>query len=417
LIRLVATAAALAMALALPAVATADTAPDATWVMLGALPERLDGPVFALAVDPANPQVVLAGTSRGSIYRSTDGGGTWNQVRRDLGRGVLALAFNPFKPGQVLAGARGGGIWRSSDGGLSWSAQAGSERASVRSFGFARTVVAAGTDRGILASRQDGQWAPAGLDQLSVAAVAPVVVNDPPRLLAGGDASRGSEALPLYQSPDGGGTWSLLPGPASGSTMVAVLAAGPLPPSKEIRPVIMGTNTGLFVSIDNGASWQQLNGGGSLPNTDFSQVAYAPGRWDRFYVASDGGASDRGGLWTTTDGGQRFVSLNTPVPSVTALAVASDGDVPIVYAASFRPADHAVLVWRLRDTGRPVNGPAVPLPGLSTSVAAPNRSGKQPQPLLQALMTGPEGPYLAISAMAVGLVVLALFAYFRRGRG
>jgi hypothetical protein len=69
--------AALALGLAFPVLAAADSGPDAAWVMLTSLPERLDGPVFALAADPTNPQVVLAGTSRGTIYRSGDAGLPW----------------------------------------------------------------------------------------------------------------------------------------------------------------------------------------------------------------------------------------------------------------------------------------------------------------------------------------------------
>jgi photosystem II stability/assembly factor-like uncharacterized protein len=382
--------------------------------MLTSLPERLDGPVFALAVDPTNPQVVLAGTSRGSIYRSGDGGLTWAQVRQNLGRGVLTLAFNPFKPGQVLAGARSGGVWRSADGGQTWSVQPGSERASVRSFAFARSIVAAGTDNGVLASRLDGPWGAVGLDQVSVGAMALAAVNDPPRLLAGGDASRGPEALPLFASADGGATWTSLPGPSSGSTMVSALAAGPLPPKLEMRPLLMGTNTGVFVSIDNGASWQQLSGSGTLPNTDFSQLAFAPGSTLRFYVGSDGGGSERGGLWTTIDGGRKFASLNPPVSAVTALAVSADGDIPVLYAASFRPGDHAVLIWRLRDTGQPVNGPAAALPPLAAQAGGARSAPIRPGSLLVALVTGPEGPYLLIGVVALGLIVAAIAAYARR---
>ena len=47
--------------------------------------------------------------------------------------------------------------------------------------------------------------------------------------------------------------------------MVAMLAAGPLPAQQSVRPLLLGTNTGLFLSTDNGSSWQQLTAGGALP--------------------------------------------------------------------------------------------------------------------------------------------------------
>lgn len=404
------------MALTFPLVVAAAPGPDATWVALTPLPEKLDSPVFALAVDPSNSLNLVVGTSTGSIYRSPDGGVTWAPVRHGLGRGVTAIAFNPFRPGQVLAGVQAAGVWKSNDSGATWTQQPGTERASARVFGFARTMVAAGTDHGILASRLEGAWASTGLDQVSVGALALAAINDPARLIAGGDATRGQEPLPLYQSADGAATWGLLAGPSTASNMVVALAAGPLPPTVPTRPLLMGTNAAAFVSIDNGASWQQLSGAGVLPNTDFNQVAFAGGRFDRFYLGSDGGASDLGGLWATADSGKTFTPLKPPIASVTGLAVSADLDVPNLYLATFRPRDHAVMLWRLRDTGQPVSGPVVPVPPPSALPAPPAASVPVNHDILASLLTGPEGPFLALGAGAVAILFLAMVAYVRRGR-
>src|SRR5436190_22792679 len=41
---------------------------DNTWAPTGAFAEKLDSPVFALAVDPADGRRTLAGTASGTIY-------------------------------------------------------------------------------------------------------------------------------------------------------------------------------------------------------------------------------------------------------------------------------------------------------------------------------------------------------------
>src|SRR5437588_5997510 len=131
--------------------------------------------------------------------------------------------------------------------------------------------------------------------------------------------------------------------------MVSALAAGPVDGSGN-RPLLMGTNIGLFSSRDSGADWQAVTGSGGLPATDFTEAAFVSDDPLRFYVASDGGASPQGGLWSTADGGTQFTSLAPPVDSVTALAVSNEKQ-PVIYVATFRPVDHAVMLWAYRDSG------------------------------------------------------------------
>src|SRR5258708_30820732 len=112
---------------------------DSTWVALPSLPKQGQSPVFALAVDPANNQALIAGSGQGSLLRSTDGGSTWTTVH--TGRlAVTTIAFDPFTPGQVMAGTRGAGALISTDAGAKWSAVTGLDGRDVRVFGFALTL-------------------------------------------------------------------------------------------------------------------------------------------------------------------------------------------------------------------------------------------------------------------------------------
>jgi len=100
-----------------------------------------------LAMDFSNPRILYAamwdnhrdpwalrsGGPGSGIWRSTDGGETWERLTEDLpeGMGKIGVAVSPAKPGRAWAiiEAEGdeGGLYRTDDGGDSWS-QVNSER-------------------------------------------------------------------------------------------------------------------------------------------------------------------------------------------------------------------------------------------------------------------------------------------------
>ncbi|MDQ8208866.1 hypothetical protein QEH52_15165 [Coraliomargarita sp. SDUM461003] len=86
----------------------------------------------ALAVDPSNPQVVYLGIdgdatkgkSGGGIFKSVDGGHTWQQLANQPGsrRMYYGLTIDPTNPQRIYWAGFGskGGVYRSEDGGDSW---------------------------------------------------------------------------------------------------------------------------------------------------------------------------------------------------------------------------------------------------------------------------------------------------------
>jgi photosystem II stability/assembly factor-like uncharacterized protein len=87
--------------------------------------------IFALHVDPENPDLLLAGAnhpasptdlyvgeSSGGVFRSLDGGRTWQESGL-LNTTVFSFSSTPEYPGVIYAGAWGG-AYRSVDKGLSW---------------------------------------------------------------------------------------------------------------------------------------------------------------------------------------------------------------------------------------------------------------------------------------------------------
>jgi photosystem II stability/assembly factor-like uncharacterized protein len=404
--RLAATAVALWVIAIASMQALADALPDSTWVALGALPHQGRSAIFALAVDPANNQIVLAGNSEGSLLRSANGGGTWAVVHTGKSQ-LTTISFSPYTSGVVLAGTRGGGAVMSRDGGVTWSGAVGLQGRTVRVFAFALTLVAAGTDRGVYISPDGAAWSQTTLSNRSIDALTVEAIHTPVRLVAGSDAQV-SGSLPLYQSVDGGASWTTLTPGLSGAIVVR-LVAGPLPPTGNARPLVAGTNSGLFLSDDNAATFNPLSGGALLPTTDYTQVDFITDHFDRFYAASDGGGSKTGGLWRTDDAGQTFRSLQPPQPSVTAVAVSSD-DAPVLYVASFQPSTHAASLWTYHDTGGAPQGPP--------STESPVASGARTSPpgsksWIDQIFSATQLPYVGLGLGALAVLLTAVVAHLR----
>ena len=57
------------------------------------------------------------------MFKSTNGGGNWSAVNTGLTTTVVrALAIDPATPTTLYAGTYGGGVFKSTNGGGSWSA-------------------------------------------------------------------------------------------------------------------------------------------------------------------------------------------------------------------------------------------------------------------------------------------------------
>jgi len=78
-------------------------------------------PIYAIAIDPRIPQRLYAGTANG-LYRSSDWGADWAPAGTGIGtRSVLSLAINPVDANYVYAGTARGGVFQSVDGGDNWN--------------------------------------------------------------------------------------------------------------------------------------------------------------------------------------------------------------------------------------------------------------------------------------------------------
>ncbi|MFG3053301.1 RICIN domain-containing protein [Kitasatospora sp. NPDC048239] len=280
-----------------------------------------------LAVDPQHPSTVMVTTldrwyPEDELYRTTDGGTTWNAqaaksvrdasgapfVGTGIGHWMTALAIDPFDSGHVLYGT-GNGIWRSKDatatdgGGTShWTPGArGLEETALADAiappGGATLITSMGDQGGF--RYDDLTKVPAGRLKnplMSSSTDIDFAQSNPSMMVRVG---RGGEQDGAY-STDGGLNWIGFKAKPVGSAQmghVALAADG---------STIVWTGAGQvpYRSTDKGTSWSKVGGLG----TDAVVVADRSSA-NTFYSLAGGT------LFTSTDGGATFTARATNLPN------------------------------------------------------------------------------------------------------
>jgi len=112
--------------IASPATATATLLPTPiplTWKRIALGQEFPRDTITAIVFDPRDAEVIYVGTRDAGIYKSIDGGLSWQPKQNGLGRAVVySLIIDKREPNILYAGTRLGGVYRTRDGGETWTA-------------------------------------------------------------------------------------------------------------------------------------------------------------------------------------------------------------------------------------------------------------------------------------------------------
>jgi len=190
------------------------------------------GEMTSIAMDPSDAERVYAGTRHAGVFRTINGGKTWQAARKGLNfYPVRSLAVAPSQPSTIYAGADFDGVWKSLDGGDTWAKTSHGVPGNLIVF---RLVVHPTNPNVVYAAMGGG--------------VALCIGN-------------------VYRSNNGGATWVKrdkgIPRDKAGSPYtlgaVKILSMDPLNPAR----LYSTTNRthGVFTSYDGGATWVRFNKG------------------------------------------------------------------------------------------------------------------------------------------------------------
>jgi hypothetical protein len=366
----------------------------ADWARVGNPPGLGSGRIWSLAINPANANNAITGTDNG-VYTTSDAGVTWAPTPIK-GVRVWAVGFDARAPHVEMAALAGGGVRRSEDGGATWSdASVGLTNRNVRALAFGLSAVAAGTADGVFVSEDGKTWRSAGLGGYSISTLA-VAANTPAfTLVAGSDGgSAGLQSGFLFRNAGPGPQWETLQQGLPATAVVSAVAAGPVPASTKIRPLVVITNKGTFFSGDGGTTWTSSTGPNADPtNTQPLQLTtavFSPLDPNLVYAGFDSTGSSGGSLLRSTDSGKTFTDaakgLSDQQRNIAAIAVATAN--PPQLLAGIDPASGPSVVVSETDSTAPVPAAIIaegtaPPPATPTPTAS-IRATPTPAPTLAA---------------------------------
>jgi photosystem II stability/assembly factor-like uncharacterized protein len=321
----------------------------ATWTPTGAPPDML----VTLTAGPS-PDLVYAGAQDRGVLRSVDGARSWQIADRGLRAStVAAVAVDPGDPARLYAVVPGQGFFVSRNTGQRWRQAGAGLPTDVTSLQYS-TLAIDPADSAVLYLAWNGGFGgfsrstdggatfttlpPAGESCFAVFSFV-IAPGTPSTLYASGGLQHTCDTLKppdctVFQSSDGGGTWSCLDVNAASVTLApsspgTLYAIGPMPFGQ------FGTQP-LYASSDAGASWRTVDA--NLPGGPFGIIDLLVDPSDARRLFATGFGST---LWRSVDGGAHWQESDGGLPGQRARPL----------RLAFDPRDPALLYAGAEDLG------------------------------------------------------------------
>jgi photosystem II stability/assembly factor-like uncharacterized protein len=312
--------------------------PVAAWLAVGTLLvalaaagcQRSDA-IVVIQLHPANPDILYVATND-YIYKTRDGGRTWENLSRGMTHSrVIAMAVDPAYPATVYAGTKGDAVFKSYDGGHRWvSLRRGLDDATISSvvnqFLFDpadNTHLFAATTMGVFESTNGGESWQKKMEGMKEVLMVVTLAMDPtrPRILYAGTSGG------VYKTVNGAGTWEkvnngLVPPEiikSSRALGVTAMQVDPFAPDT----VYAATLDGLYKTTDGAKSWTRI--ARALPDQMISAMVLDRSARDTIYVAS------REGVHKSGDGGASWRALTRGLTTLNIRSLAQSPTDPRVW--------------------------------------------------------------------------------------
>jgi len=266
-----------------------------------------DGDAYVLdhiVIDPKNPKHMFVAAwnvenqQAGDIFRSRDAGKNWEVLPGMHGKSVRAMAIAASDSKVLVAGALDG-IYRSTDGGNSWERISPANHAEIKNIESVAidptnpNVVYAGTWH-LAWKTDDGgmNWHHINKGMIDDSDVFSIIVDYTNPSVVFASACSG-----IYRSESAGDLFHKLQGIPFSARRTRVLKQDPINPNT----VYAGTTEGLWKTMDSGKTWKHVSNSEVVVN----DVLIDPRNSSRVLLATD-----RSGILASDDGAATFTPSN-----------------------------------------------------------------------------------------------------------